>query len=83
MVTILTEECELAKVKAQRLAIRYGMSVREAQTLLLVQKGSSRKQIASQLSISTKTVKTCLREIAVKMDGLGGKAAPPSHLRLV
>lgn len=75
IVTILVEECELARVKARRLAIRYGMSVREAQTLLLFRKGCSRKQIAGRLSLSINTVKTYLREIALKMDDLGQR--PP------
>jgi hypothetical protein len=47
-----------------------------------LQKNSPRKQIASQLSISINTVKTYLRQIALKINGLGIRPSYPSALKL-
>jgi DNA-binding CsgD family transcriptional regulator len=73
LVTVLVEEHEPASTKQRRLAVKYGLSPRESQIFQLSQAGTSRKEIAGQLALSDNTVKTYLKQIAVKIGDAGNR----------
>jgi DNA-binding CsgD family transcriptional regulator len=65
---VLVEQIEPAALAQTRLIYRHGLAPREAQILVMLQRGTSVAFIGTELGISTGTAKTYVRNLIEKLD---------------
>lgn len=65
---VLVEQLEPEAFRRARLMYRHGLAPREAEMLVMLQRGTSMACIAKDLGISTATVKTYVRNLIEKLD---------------
>jgi DNA-binding CsgD family transcriptional regulator len=65
---VLVEQLEPEAFRRARLMYRHGLASREAEMLVMLQRGTSVACIAKELGISTSTAKTYVRNLIEKLD---------------
>lgn len=66
--SVLIELGETEDLLRRRLAVRYSLTARQGNLLMLMRRGADRLQMASLLEVSPSSLKASLRELRLKLD---------------